>query len=111
MGKFLADIIKWIHFIIMGIGIAMLPIAVLWPASRVALAYSAGALLVVWVVLRECPLRTIEHRLRLRFHPEGAHGDGFVYHHVLKPLGVPRHVSTQLTFAYVISVVVIALIA
>lgn len=110
VGKFVADTVWLVHFIVVGLGIAMLPIALVFPELRTTLALCAGGLLVVWVVLRECPLRTIEHKLRQRFHPEGAHGNTFVYHNVLRPIGIPKHIANHVTFAYVMCVVVIALI-
>src|SRR5512135_2129574 len=94
MGKLMADAVGAVHFIVLMFGVAMLPIAVISPGYRTLMALCAAGLLLVWAMLHDCPLRTIEHKLRLRFHPEGAHGDPFVYHNLFKPLGIPKRATT-----------------
>jgi hypothetical protein len=106
-GKFLADVIRWLHFLWAGLVIVSLPAVIVLPWLRPYVAMAVVAMLVVWATTRDCPFRVIEHKLRLRFHPEGAHGEGFMYHHFGRPLGLSRRVTLWTNIGYALLVVIV----
>lgn len=100
IGKFLADIVLALHFIVVALVLSTVPLAWFVPPMRPAIVISVLTMIVLWITLRECPLSRWEHRLRVKYHTEGVHEHSFFHHHVGRKFGLEPKGSRLVSILY-----------
>lgn len=108
--KHTADTVELVHLLWITLVITSLPIMIVWkPYTYVAV----SAILITvgsWVLWGDCPLFTIENRLRRQYNPTESYTGSFISHYLHKhfSIEIPALVFTILGYIYAVLIITLA---